>query len=149
MDSVGRVLAEGDAVFLTVLGMGCVFLALTALDLFMSFMDRIVAALALAVRLPQKVGERLLSRSGADATERVPGTGTAPPVAVTPEAGRSAEPIRDGVEERIAAAISIALALDQGARAAAIPVAARAPTGGASPWKIGGRLRQLQRHPRR
>jgi Na+-transporting methylmalonyl-CoA/oxaloacetate decarboxylase gamma subunit len=154
MEDLARVLSEGDAVFLTVLGMGCVFLALIALDFFMSFMDRIVGGLALPVRLLARWTGRATSRTqaveaaqspGGDAALAATGAASAAASGATPDA----DPAAGAADAEIAAAISVALALHAGGGSDTLSLSPASPAKGISPWKIGGRLRQLQRVPGR
>ena len=130
-------IAQGEAGFLTVMGMGCVFLALVALLFFMNSMGRFTA-------LPKSSGQ--VGRAQTEEWER----SSAP---YTEEGDEAAElgtdQDRGQHEEEIAAAISVALSLQTGGMAPGLSIPPPSPTRSMSPWKITGRLTQLQRDSKR
>ena len=130
-------IAQGEAGFLTVMGMGCVFLALVTLLFFMATMGRFTA-------LPKSSGQ--VGRAQTEEWER----SSAP---YTEEGDEAAElgADQDGNQhgEEIAAAISVALSLQAGGVSPGLSVPPPSPTRAMSPWKTIGRLTQLQRDSKR
>ena len=117
--------------------MGCVFLALVALLFFMNTMGRFAA-------LPKSPGQ--VGRAQTEEWER----SSAPYTEEGDEAAElGADQDRGQHDEEIAAAISVALSLQTGGVAPGLSIPPPSPTRAMSPWKITGRLTQLQRDSKR
>ena len=148
-----QLLAEGSAGFLTVLGMGCVFLALVSLTFFMSSMERVMSLPGTTLALVKRIsrGSMGLSKSSQEAEnsqrKQAGHSSSLESHEVTASAESDADQGRGRSNEEIAAAIAVGLSLhlqEAGhGRSMAPPSHGRIT----SHWKIAGRMLQLRRVP--
>jgi hypothetical protein len=143
-----RLLAEGEARFLTVMGMGCVFLALVSLTFFMGSMEGVMS-------LPEKT-LALIKRTARGATGPSPSAqeaGNGQREQAGPSSSlESREPAtsdtdqgRERSNEAIAAAIAVGLSLHLQEAGRGRSMAPPSQGSVTSHWKIAGRLHQLRR----